>query len=466
VEGGINVHPLQVQILSRACQLLLQCPPRDSGDRERIVYSTCSLNPIEDEAVIATILQRNPELRLVNVEHVLPGLRRQPGLTHWRVRTRGGDWFDTHEALMASVTHDPALQSHATRKYLPSMFPPKDATGLNLHYCFRLLPHHQDSGGFFVAVLERVPPSVNNNNVNVTAEPVTEAPVNDIPVTEVNITETPVNDIPVTESNITETPVTESPVNATPAPESHATEPQPKKQRQPKFGEPLSVLSETDLASEQWTKVKSFYGLRDDFPLRQLITRAQSGVSNRYYFVTARVRDLLQAQTHTFRVVHTGTKMFERADNQGPYCSLRICQEGAHLLYPYMTRRVITITWEDLCTLLMHRHPFFTQFSATVRAQLVDLLSGSCLFVLPPCEQTQHNRFVFAGWRGKNSCNLQMSSEEFKSLKSLLGIVDPAPVTDQSAANATTDQSAASVPNSATDQSAASTIETVATNEQ
>lgn len=37
---------------------------------------------------------------------------------------------------MASVTHDPALQSHATRKYLPSMFPPKDATDLNLHYWY------------------------------------------------------------------------------------------------------------------------------------------------------------------------------------------------------------------------------------------------------------------------------------------------------------------------------------------
>ncbi len=222
------------------------------------------------------------------------------------------------------------------------------------------------------------------------------------------------------------------------------------------------MLSEADLASEQWTKVKSFYGLRDDFPLRQLITRAQSGVSNRYYFVTERARDLLQAQTHTFRVVHTGTKLFERADNQGPYCNLRICQEGAHVLYPYMTRRVITITWEDLCTLLLNRHPFFTQFSTEVRAQLVELLQGSCLFVLPPCAQTQHNRLVFAAWRGKNSCNLQMSSEEFKSVKALLGIADPA--ADQSAASASnvTDQSAAA----STDQSAAASTDQSAATKQ
>jgi hypothetical protein len=94
---------------------------------------------------------------------------------------------------------------------------------------------------------------------------------------------------------------------------------------EPKFGEPLTLLSVTDLASPQWTNLVSFYGLRD-FPLRQLITRSQSGQSNRYYFVAPRVRELLEGQTHTFRVVHTGTKMFERADNQGAYCNLRICQ--------------------------------------------------------------------------------------------------------------------------------------------
>ena len=36
------------------------------------------------------------------------------------------------------------------------MFTPLDGTdGLNLDYCMRLLPHHADTGGFFVAVLEK-----------------------------------------------------------------------------------------------------------------------------------------------------------------------------------------------------------------------------------------------------------------------------------------------------------------------
>jgi hypothetical protein len=33
------------------------------------------------------------------------------------------------------------------------MFPPDNAEALHLERCLRLLPHHADTGGFFVAVL-------------------------------------------------------------------------------------------------------------------------------------------------------------------------------------------------------------------------------------------------------------------------------------------------------------------------
>ena len=40
----------------------------------------------------------------------------------------------------------------------PSMFPPAPevAAGLGLDKCLRLLPHHNNTGGFFVALLEKV----------------------------------------------------------------------------------------------------------------------------------------------------------------------------------------------------------------------------------------------------------------------------------------------------------------------
>ena len=49
---AIGLHRLQINILNRACALL-----KVDG---YLVYSTCSFNPVENEAVIATILRRYP----------------------------------------------------------------------------------------------------------------------------------------------------------------------------------------------------------------------------------------------------------------------------------------------------------------------------------------------------------------------------------------------------------------------
>jgi multisite-specific tRNA:(cytosine-C5)-methyltransferase len=48
---------LQVRILLRAMNLL-----KPDG---RIVYSTCSLNPVENEAVVAGALKLNPGMRKI-----------------------------------------------------------------------------------------------------------------------------------------------------------------------------------------------------------------------------------------------------------------------------------------------------------------------------------------------------------------------------------------------------------------
>lgn len=52
----------------------------------RIVYSTCSLNPLEDEAVVAEILRRGKgSLQLVDVSKELPDLKRANGVSQWPV---------------------------------------------------------------------------------------------------------------------------------------------------------------------------------------------------------------------------------------------------------------------------------------------------------------------------------------------------------------------------------------------
>lgn len=51
-----------------------------------MVYSTCTFNPIEDEAVVAELLLRcKGSLQLVDVSDQLPHLKRMPGIKTWKV---------------------------------------------------------------------------------------------------------------------------------------------------------------------------------------------------------------------------------------------------------------------------------------------------------------------------------------------------------------------------------------------
>lgn len=55
-----------------------------------MVYSTCTFNPIEDEAVVAELLQLcGGAMELMDVSGELPTLRRMPGKTSWKVRAAG-----------------------------------------------------------------------------------------------------------------------------------------------------------------------------------------------------------------------------------------------------------------------------------------------------------------------------------------------------------------------------------------
>jgi 16S rRNA methyltransferase RsmB/F len=120
----------------------------------RMIYSTCSINPLEDEAVVAALLLYcNGKLKLVDVEKegLLPGLKKRAGISDW---TCDDDIFTIGEA------DDAARQASKSRltPLVPSMYPPEPSVAAQLHLdrCVRILPHDQDTGGFFVAVLELV----------------------------------------------------------------------------------------------------------------------------------------------------------------------------------------------------------------------------------------------------------------------------------------------------------------------
>lgn len=118
----------------------------------RLVYSTCSLNPIEDEAVVMALIRRcKGSVRIVDVSSMYPNLKRANGLFQWKVCDQENGVYPD----FASIPED------KKRLYRESMFAPvneNEAREIHLERAMRFLPHFQDTGGFFVCVLEKISP--------------------------------------------------------------------------------------------------------------------------------------------------------------------------------------------------------------------------------------------------------------------------------------------------------------------
>jgi len=123
-----------------------------------LCYSTCSLNPLENEAVVAALLKRCAgAVEIVDCSRELPELHRAPGLTSWTVMDDALQEHESHAALQRST----ALPAALKRRFVPSLWPPdpKEAKRkLHLDRCLRLLPHLANMGGFFVTLLRKTRP--------------------------------------------------------------------------------------------------------------------------------------------------------------------------------------------------------------------------------------------------------------------------------------------------------------------
>ncbi|MCJ1310634.1 hypothetical protein MMC25_004299 [Agyrium rufum] len=148
--NALGLFITQVRILVRAIQML-----KVGG---RVVYSTCSMNPVENEAVVSAAIKRvggTLKVDLVDCSEALPQLRRRHGLAQWKVMDRQGrTWSSWKEVEDYKVEKGVDGLTKLTEEMFPAESSSDQAVP-SLGRCMRVYPHLQDTGGFFITVLEK-----------------------------------------------------------------------------------------------------------------------------------------------------------------------------------------------------------------------------------------------------------------------------------------------------------------------
>ena len=147
-----GLFELQVSIVTRGAKLL-----KPDG---KLVYSTCSVDPCENEAVVAEVLRECPWLELIEIDETLvDGLILKPGLSDWNILDESGDSVEMGDELPRL----PNLKlKHLCRedraKFDPEFESEKEAKiSQDLTMCRRLLHTDNDTGGFFAAIFRHKP---------------------------------------------------------------------------------------------------------------------------------------------------------------------------------------------------------------------------------------------------------------------------------------------------------------------
>lgn len=286
---GNNIHPLQVQLLTRAIRLL-----KEGGV---CVYSTCSLNAVENEAVITEVFKTFNEsgktIQLESVHESLNGFKMRPGLSNWclmaykKDRGESGEVYEKFWNWDQSQEHFKEEQKMRS-KFLKSMFPlsKPEMDLIGIEKTARILPHDNNSGGFFVAKIRKL-----------------------------KMTE---NDCEETE-NV-------------------------KISRNNKKTSGLYVTEEYEqIKDELILSLKKEFKLREDFPFHQLVSHVKS--SKKISLVSKQIHDFFALDPQKkINQIYSGTCVFNQNKKKPGLQTWRISNDGVRFLRPYLLSNLLKVS--------------------------------------------------------------------------------------------------------------------------
>ncbi|KAI5478817.1 tRNA (cytosine-5-)-methyltransferase [Pseudohyphozyma bogoriensis] len=444
VGNGVGLHSLQLRILMRGIALL-----KPGG---RLVYSTCSMNPIENEAVVSAALEAAPEMHLIDSSDLLPTLLRRPGLYNWEVLDSN---LEVPEKESVKDTMANEHKKGQKKTWVRSLWPNGKEKERHLERCWRLYPHLMDTGGFFVAVLEKkadgsvavaAGKEEELDTLEESAAPVAEAEKSTETTDALKRTASdrasPVPDEPSAKRTKAddETPVAETAAEALEeAAEAVDLTSLPadvvggavKGVNKGEFKEePFIYLPETD---EEVKLCIDFFGLSPSFPMSSLLVRNAQGKPLRsIYFTSPLVHTILDSNSYTrMRLISCGTKLFSRQGQDGVSkdgsvyrCKWRLMSEGLEVIRPFMgEKRVVRCGMETFELLMRKMNLQLSEVKEEAFLRKIEGMEmGSCVLEVAAVGKdigTEQN-LILPFWKSQVSVNLMVEKVEKSALSNRL----------------------------------------------
>jgi multisite-specific tRNA:(cytosine-C5)-methyltransferase len=413
--NALGLYVTQVRILVRALQML-----KAGG---RVVYSTCSMNPVENEAIIASAIDRCgglSKVQVIDCSDRLPGLKRTPGMTQWKIMDKTGKiWNNWAEVEQEIEKNGP---NAAPARLVEGMFTPTgDSEKIPFDRCMRVYAHQQDTGGFFIAVLQKMSEfkaKPESESKKIEAKPPVMAVIDELEARptpgpednnapKIEATELLSEPAPVAQDQEEASAVVrqnegdsaEATLNGKREREDDTEEIPPKKVKSENGEEtvlkraehqPPPPAAEVDTPREENARpnkpknrngqqfeepfkyipgdhpqvldIETFYQLSPRFPRDRFLVRNVTGEpAKTIYYTSALIRDILvENEGKGIKFIHGGVKMFMKQDVQAEgVCRWRIQSEGMPILEGYVgEERVVRLyKKETLRKLLIEMFP-------------------------------------------------------------------------------------------------------------
>ncbi|KIL92573.1 methyltransferase [Fusarium avenaceum] len=466
--SALGLHLTQIRILVRALQLL-----KVGG---RVVFSTCSMNPVENESVVVSAIERcgGPgNVEIVDCSNELPNLKRYPGLKDWKIMDKSAriwsSWKEVEDFANESA------EGVIPGRVVETMFPRlegSDCSDLPLERCMRVYPHMQDTGGFFITVLEKKSEfkAKNENEIKEAKQAAKAEASADVSVaatpSEKVAEETPAKEeeeAPVkteAEAAPVETEVTpakteekedvtmdDASTNGNKRPlESEEAQDQPAKKVKTDSTEPSAVATPVPQANQEGSKprrngpveeafkyldiahptvqsIKEFYHISKRFPDDRYMVRNEMGEpAKAIYYTSALLRDILvENEGRGIKFIHGGVRMYMKQDApSAEVCRWRIQAEGMPILQGYVGEpRVVHLhNKETFRKLLIEMFPRindgkyerFDEIGERVR----DIGMGCAVLRVEPdgTDPDFNERMALPLWKSIHSLNLMLPKED------------------------------------------------------